>query len=551
MRTIAPGPGHNDAVPARDTSSLIPPNAPEEVKRRAGLPGRVPVFDPTLGIPVAATTAPAQADPEHRLVVIGDSLSEGFQSGAVFNTSLSYPAIIAHELGWFAHYRYPVYAGPGGLPVNLEFLLRDLQEHFGVHVSVPEALPAALRTRHFLDQVEDYWERGPGATAPVHDFVHDLSVYGWTLWDALTRTSASCRAAIRPARDNVFAQVVQDNAERVALRVYPNRTAAEEQETVFDTAARLGADGGIETLIVMLGANNALVSVISLEVIWTDAAYLRTRDQHQYTVWDPQHFRDELAQVRAAVERIGARQVIWCTVPHVTIAPIARAVGTVKARPGSRYFPYYTRPWITDAEFDPDTDPKLTENEARAVDAAIDLYNEAITDVVRDARTEAGRDWLLFDLAGLLDRLATKRYLRDPTAKPDWWTPYPLPPALSGLTPTPDTVFLSADGHGGRATGGLFSLDGVHPTTVAYGIIAQELIGIMSGAGVVFDTPDGTARPDPVGVDFDRLLVEDTLVRSPPQLIDESLDVLGHLDETIGWVKQLLHHGRPPSAEEA
>ncbi len=551
MRTIAPGPGHNDAVPARDTSSLIPPNAPEEVKRRAGLPGRVPVFDPTLGIPVAVTTAPARADPEHRLVVIGDSVSEGFQSGAVFNTSLSYPAIIAHELGWFEHYRYPVYAGPGGLPVNLEFLLRDLQQHFGHHVSLLEALPTALRARHFLDQVEDYWERGPGATAPVHDFVHDLSVYGWTLWDALTRTSASCRAAILPARDNVFAELVQDNAERVALRVYPNRTVAEEQETVFDTAARLAGDGGIETLIVMLGSNNALVSVISLEVIWTDAAYLRTRDQHRYTVWDPRHFRDELAQVRAAVERVGARHVIWCTVPHVTIAPIARAVGTMKARPGSRYFPYYTRPWITDAEFDPATDPRLTENEARAVDAAIDLYNEAITDVVRDARAGAGRDWLLFDLAGLLDRLATKRYLRDPAAKPDWWRPYPLPPELSGLTPTPDTVFLSADGHGGRATGGLFSLDGVHPTTVAYGIIAQELIGIMSGAGVVFDTPDGIERPDPVGVDFDRLLAEDTLVRSPPQLVDESLDVLGHLDEAIGWVKQLLHHGRPPSAGEA
>ena len=47
------------------------------------------------------------------------------------------------------------------------------------------------------------------------------------------------------------------------------------------------------------------------------------------------------------------------------------------------------------------------------------------------------------------------------------------------------------DGQGGRAKGGLFSLDGVHPTTVAYGIVAQELITIMQSAGVTFRTPTG------------------------------------------------------------
>ena len=80
---------------------------------------------------------------------------------------------------------------------------------------------------------------------------------------------------------------------------------------------------------------------------------------------------------------------------------------------------------------------------------------------------------------GILDRLASRRYIDDPTATPSWWTPYPLPPELARLQPTPDTRFLTADGNGGRATGGLFSLDGVHPTTVAYGIVAQELIAIM------------------------------------------------------------------------
>ena len=50
-----------------------------------------------LGIPVAVAAA---GTPRNRLVAIGDSLTHGFQSGAIFNTDLSYPAIIAAELGW-------------------------------------------------------------------------------------------------------------------------------------------------------------------------------------------------------------------------------------------------------------------------------------------------------------------------------------------------------------------------------------------------------------------------------------------------------------------
>ena len=51
----------------------------------------------------------------------------------------------------------------------------------------------------------------------------------------------------------------------------------------------------------------------------------------------------------------------------------------------------------------------------------------------------------------------------------------------------------------GDFLGGLFSLDGVHPTTVGYGLIAQEMIDIMVRAGVTFYQPDGkTPRIGPV-----------------------------------------------------
>lgn len=59
----------------------------------------------------------------------------------------------------------------------------------------------------------------------------------------------------------------------------------------------------------------------------------------------------------------------------------------------------------------------------------------------------------------------------------------------------PDSRFLTADGRGGRAAGGLFSLDGVHPTTVANGILAQELVNVMRRAGVRFHHANGGVRP--------------------------------------------------------
>ncbi len=96
----------------------------------------------------------------------------------------------------------------------------------------------------------------------------------------------------------------------------------------------------------------------------------------------------------------------------------------------------------------------------------------------------------------------------------------------------PDTRFLTAE-HGRRASGGLFSLDGVHPTTVGYGILAQELIDVMVTAGVRFTRPDGTARVPPVRVDFARLVRRDTLLTHPPANLTSGLGELGWADEAL------------------
>jgi len=86
----------------------------------------------------------------------------------------------------------------------------------------------------------------------------------------------------------------------------------------------------------------------------------------------------------------------------------------------------------------------------------------------------------------------------------------------------------------------LISLDGIHPTTVAYGLVAQELIDIMQLAGVEFTSPNGSPRPHPVTVDFDRLIGRDTLVNAPPQNVNSTLDIVGWLDQTVDVFSQLF-----------
>ena len=206
---------------------------------------------------------------------------------------------------------------------------------------------------------------------------------------------------------------------------------------------------------------------------------------------------------------------------------------------GSRYFPYYSRPWIDADAFDPKHDPNITGDEARAVDSAIDAYNATIIESVRQARRD-GLNWFLFDLGGLLDSLASKRYLTDPAARPSWWQEYPLPAALQALDPVPNTRFFRS-GVQGRLDGGLFSLDGVHPTTIGYGIVAQEVIRLMAtAAGVTFRTQTGAVRTGAVEVDWSRLVAADSLISAPPALLDDGFGLLGWLDQRLDWVRGLF-----------
>jgi hypothetical protein len=476
--------------------------------------------------------APDGEPPPHRLVAIGDSLTHGFKSLAVFDTVNSYPVLIARALGIERDFRYATYDGFGGLPLNIEWLLRGLESRFG-KITLGNVLRLFVTTRGLLERHEDFWERGPGSRIPPDlGMNHNLAVYGWDLRDSLSRQADACRAelAAHPAKDDLLGVLPDNMNQLAALRVLDSARGRDGRAmTQLEAAAAFGLDGdgpdGIETLIVFLGPNNALGTVLSLSVKWSGDDYAHPNLKNRYNVWRPSHFRSELAQVVAAVRRVRARHVLWLTVPHVTIAPLAKGVGA-KLADAPAYFPYYVRPWAVDADVlkHPDKYPHLTGAQAMAIDSAIDAYNVDIVGAVGNARLD-GLDWAVVDISGVLDRLAFRRYLDHPEARPDWWTRYPLPQALiDALKFTPDTRFLKSDEDGVRQ-GGLVALDGVHPTCSGYSLVARECIAAMQQLGVAF------ARPE---LDYDAVARADTLCTQPLRSLTDDLDALGWVDERFG-----------------
>jgi hypothetical protein len=297
----------------------------------------------------------------------------------------------------------------------------------------------------------------------------------------------------------------------------------------LEAARQLGDEpGGIETLCVWLGANNVLGSVVRLHVVLSGPDFQDLDKKAAYTVWTPEHFATELGLVVEEIRQVNAQHVLWATIPHVTIPPITHGLGGPLPDNG-RYFNYYARPWQTEQTFHPDVDLHLTGIDAWAIDVIIDDYNRALESQVQGARRD-GRDWRLVDICAVLDRLAVRRNV-ELAAAPSWWTPYPLPPEYDGL----DTRFFGTDEAGKVQSGGLFGLDGVHPTTAGYGIVASEFIAVMEQAGVSFDV-----GPDGATVDFGRVIANDTLVDDPPTRVADALSLLRKVDHYADIIQRLL-----------
>jgi hypothetical protein len=79
---------------------ILDAKTPAEVEVTGVL--RTPVEDSRLGVDRYCYRGRYPTSPS---VAIEDPLTHGFQSGAIYNIDVSYPAIIAHEMGWYVHFR--------------------------------------------------------------------------------------------------------------------------------------------------------------------------------------------------------------------------------------------------------------------------------------------------------------------------------------------------------------------------------------------------------------------------------------------------------------
>jgi hypothetical protein len=183
------------------------------------------------------------------------------------------------------------------------------------------------------------------------------------------------------------------------------------------------------------------------------------------------------------------------------------------------YCTYYTHPWISCAEFDPSQDDKLTAKQADQINAITDIYNAFIAESVELARRR-GHDWYLFDACKLLDGFASGASA--------------LPARLQAVTPPIDTQSFETDSTGRRTQGGLFSLDGVHPTTVGYAVIANAILDVMDHAGVRRSPDPSDQAFNAAGeINFDFILANDSLLRRPPKSLKATHGLFEELMD--GW----------------
>jgi hypothetical protein len=506
-----------------------------------------------------------------KIVFIGDSLTQGFQSGAITKTLWSYPAIIARSFGLNpvttptgapTDFLVPDFSGANGLPVNLEAILRSLR--FAGNsldgIDLPPAFAAAVRELGFT---EKYWETGPGnkpsKTGPIH---HNLAVWGYSVADSYQMTEALSRRIIQGIKQKVdFDPVAVAARDRTTRRTQnPQFLSKYAELTPLDLVEELAKDEPVENLLFWLGANNVLGVAFSLDLIWSQSADVhKLPQQRTCNIWTVEHFallwREAEKRLNKLRDEGKVKNVLVGTIPDVTIPPVTRGVSPnalkvqywirqqhpdatpeelaklfaadpeAAERSADGLYEYYTHFWIQDKDFaaDPSAHPQLTLDEARQIRTIIAGYNEVI-----EASAKAN-NYVFIDLAKKFDQYAFRRQAVS--------APFPQP-FIDALAKNPDTAHRVKDGKAQYDTrfigtvqnkngqreqrGGFFALDGVHPTTTGYGVVAYHILEAMKAAGI----PDA----DPANLKWNEIVANDTLLCSPPPLLDDIVSFLGHVD---------------------
>jgi hypothetical protein len=493
-----------------------------------------------------------------KLLTIGDSVSQGFMSGAAARTDLAYSTLIARSMN-LTDYRYPKVWGAGGLPLNLEVVLRQLEQKYGVDVSGFDWLSVTQTLGKIIDNVEDYYERGKGAANQRDpsgtEFYHNIASQGFDVADSWLVTPKVCREEIadsdnKERGDNVFG-FPSATFYRTALKVLnPALKPQFDEYNQLEWLRHHATQEGVDNLILWLGANNALGTVMGLSINQTPGNGSRSllslsrKQRETWNLWHPKDFEVEYTELLDRVDLIMQNNrnpnfnVFVGTVPLVTIAPLAKGVGGTTAievntdfdgKETYLYYKYYTYFFREEDAVRKSNKAFLTLTDALHIDNSIRQYNQSIRKLVaRKNQNYSQPRYHIVDLSKALQDIAFKRNAGQPT--------YQFPSYFNFKYPSVNTKYYHADEQGRLKQGGLFSLDGVHPSAIGQGLIAYEFLKVMQKVGVVGQ----------INLDWDAIFKSDQLYSSPIPLMHELYENDRLAEFLVSWIS-----GKPAAKAES
>lgn len=491
-----------------------------------------------------------------KLFTIGDSISQGFMSGAAAKTHQCYSTLLAKILKCEG-YNYPEW-DKGGLPLDLETVFRRLERRLESDISGPfEWIKAIAIINTYLDEVEDYYERGNGCLSKSigTNAYHNVSVRGFDVSNSWQLTPEICRREIENSEDNHnnFFGVVNESLHRTAYKVLGSGTSENENRSQLGWLEYHHKKQGVENVILWLGANNALGTVTNLKIIQTSSdgkafekgpenVTYQERLKEEWNLWHPEDFRveyqfmmDKLVAIMEDNPHSTDYKVFIGTIPLVTVCPLIKAVeasgrndmnvvewivnqdnpaplgitevaeGTPDTVSYGKYYPYF----LFEDNFDI-TLRHLNQSDVLHIDNCIRMYNKIIQEIVAEANQRIGqRRFYIVDIATSLNMMALKRNHNDPK--------YKFPDYFKFCHPRVDSRYYGVTSDKIIKAGGLFSLDGVHPTAIGQGLIAFEFLKVMAKAGVYNGNPD-------LEFDWHEIFKTDTLYSNPIGLLGEIYD---------------------------
>jgi len=465
-------------------------------------------------------------------------MSQGTMSAAIARGNLAYHRLLEQVLCKDGKPTpYPFFQLPG-LRINLEYVLKDLEKKSGSDNNIDNPVEWYKSIRHInklLNKEEEYYERGIGRLGrkrqPKVKGFKNLSIDGFKVAESWKVNPKLCREIVTESpdanRNSKWSTANHPYYRNAYYVLNPTGVQKYEEFSQIDWLKHYAESEGIENVVLMLGANNALGTILHLDVKQSEVidgelpheADHEVREYHKWNLWHPDHFHAEyeafLEKVSEALKNNKCEKcnVFVGNVPHVTIAPLAKGFGPVTPDQNGRLYYKYYGYFFFDEELAKTTDIQLNLMEARFIDSCIDKFNESIS-----SRIANKKGYHLVDLNKTLSDLAWKRNGGNP--------PYEMPEFLKFKYPPINTKYYHASKDGRFRQGGIFSLDGVHPSAIGQGIMAREILKVMKKAKV--KNHQNKIVDSERDLDWQEIWDNDSLIQDPVRLMHE-LYKLDHL----------------------